>query len=463
MTTQRGQQSDPVYLALMFLRRLVCLLPRRFVFMMGGCVGRLWYALDAQQRRVAKSNLVNAFPQWPHRKVCRTARAVFRHLAGMVLEFLRMPRYADAAYRRRWVSVSCEEHIRRATEQGRGVIILTAHMGNWELGGLLCAALGYRAIAIAGEIGTSGLMRFINETREAMGMRVVEKRVVVRPILAALRAGEYTTNLVDQNAGRNGLEATFFGRVCSTPRGPAMFALKTGAPIVPGLCTLQADGRYELRFYPPVVPPQTGDPESAVAEMTQRLTAFVEARVRDRPEQWHWQYRRWKPFNRGQFRRGFRYVETILVDAPDGPDEIVDSLPTCEYLKAAYPHSRLVVVARAPLGDRLRESPHVDEVIEYVRRPGMRGLVEAVRTIRRVRRRYFHVAVLLSGSRRAALWSALAGIPLRVGGKGQPGSWLLTHRAPARTTGARGGDGYLDVAAMLARAPARLDTPQDVP
>jgi len=447
----------------MFLRRLTCLLPRRLVFMVGGCVGRVWYALDADQRRVAKSNLVNAFPQWSHRKVCRTARTVFRHLARMVLEFLRMPRYGDAAYRRRWVSVWGEEHMREATELGRGVIILTAHIGNWELGGLLCAALGYGAIAIAGEIGSSGLMRFINETREAMGMRVVEKRAAVRPILAALRAGEYATNLVDQNAGRNGLEAIFFGRVCSTPRGPAMLALKTGASIVPAFCTLRPDGRYELRFYAPIVPPQTGDPEWTVAEMTQRLTAFVEARVRERPEQWQWEYKRWKPFNRGQFRRGFRYVETILVDAPDGPDEIVSSLPVYEYLKAVYPHSRLAVLVRAPLGDRLRESPHVDEVIEYVHRPAVRGLVEAVRTIRRVRRRTFHVAVLLSGSRRAALWAALAGIPLRVGRKGQPGSWLLTHRAPARRMGVHDGDGYLDIAAMLARAPARLDTPQDVP
>jgi KDO2-lipid IV(A) lauroyltransferase len=443
----------PVYLVLTFLRRLVCLLPRRLVFMLGACLGRAWYALDARERRVAKANLVNAFPEWPHRRVCRTARGVFKHLAQMALEFLAIPRYADAAYRRRWVSVAGEDHLRQASTLGRGVIILTAHIGNWELGGLLCAVLGYPAIAIADDIGSKGLMRFINETREAMGMRAVERRVVVRPILAALRAGQYVTNLVDRNAGRNGIEATFFGRVCSTPRGAAVFALKTGAPIVPGMCTVQPDGRCELRFYAPPPLEQTGDQESAVATLTQQLTSFVEARVRERPEQWHWQYKRWKPFNLGQFRRGFRYVETILVDAPGTPDDVSASLAACEHLKAAYPHSRLTVLVRAPLGDRLRDSPHVDEVIEYSHRRSLRGLVDQARMIRRLRRRYFHVAVLLSGSSRSALWAALAGIPLRVGVRGQSGGWLLTHRVAPRASDVGRGEGYVAVASRLARAP----------
>ncbi len=439
----------PVYLTLTFLRRFTCLLPRRLVFILGACLGSLWYALDATQRRVAKSNLVNAFPAWPHRRVCRTARAVFRHLAQMALEFLRIPRYTDAAYRRRWVRIVHEEHLRAASQPGRGVIILTAHIGNWELGGLLCTALGYPAIAIAERIGPKGLMKFVNETRELMGMRVVEKRAVVRPILAALRAGEYATNLIDQNAGRNGLEASFFGRICSTPRGPASFALKTGAPIAPAVCVLQPDGRYELRFYEPIVLRPTADPKRDVADMTQRLTSFVEARVREHPDQWHWEYKRWKPFNLGQFHRGFRYVETILVHAPEAPDDLAAVLPACEHLKAAYPHSRLAVLVKAPLAARLPASPHVNEVVEYRHRPGVRGLVDALRTVRRVRRRYFHVAVLLTDSPGPALRMALAGIPLRVGTRGP----LLSHRLPPRSPGTSARDHFLRIAARLARRP----------
>jgi ADP-heptose:LPS heptosyltransferase len=101
----------------------------------------------------------------------------------------------------------------------------------------------------------------------------------------------------------------------------------------------------------------------------------------------------------------------------------------------------------------VRESAHVDEVIEYSHRRGIGGLMNAARMIRRLRRRYFHVAVLLSGSSRPALWAALAGIPLRVGAKGQSGSWLLTHRDAAHASDPAGNDRYTAIAATLARAP----------
>jgi ADP-heptose:LPS heptosyltransferase len=187
--------------------------------------------------------------------------------------------------------------------------------------------------------------------------------------------------------------------------------------------------------------------------MTQQLTSFVEARVRERPEQWHWEYKRWKPFNRGRFRRGFRYVETILVHAPARADEIEDVLPACAYLKAAYPHSRLTVLMEATVSRLLRDCPHVDEVIEYRRRRGVRGLVEATRVIRRVRRHYFHVAVLLAESFRPVLWATLAGIPLRVGEGGRGRGCLLTHAVARAKPGTSAADRFLQVASRIARAP----------
>jgi hypothetical protein len=338
--------------------------------------------------------------------------------------------------------------------------MVTAHIGNWELGGLVSAALGYPAIAIAERIGPKGLMRFINETRVLMGMRVVDKRVVVRPIFAALRAGECATNLVDQNAGSTGLEVAFFGRVCSTPKGAATFALKTGAALVPALCTLQPDGRYELRFYEPVPLEPTANAERDVAATTRQLTSFVEARVRERPEQWHWEYKRWKPFRRGRFRKRFRYVESILVHAPAKPDEIEHVVPVCEYLKGAYPHSRVAVLVEATHSGLIRTGPHVDEVIEYRRARGVRGLVEAARLIRRLRHRYFHLSVLLTGSFESALWAALAGIPLRVGegGRGRGGS--LTHVVDGAKPGTTATDRFLAVAARIARPPTPERTPR---
>lgn len=442
-----------MYLTLTFLCRLVCLLPHRLAARLGEWLGRVWYAVDARHRRIAKANLVNAFPEWPHARIRRTARAMFRHFARTMIEFMRLPRYADPAYRARWMTVVGDEHLRKAHALGRGVILLSAHWGNWELMGLTCAALGYTVSAIARNVGSRGLTRFINETRAVTGMRVFDKMQAARPTLAALRAGECVGILVDQNDAVTGIAATYFGRECATTPALASFALKTGAAVVPAVCPLGPDGRNEARFYEPIEPPRTGDAQRDVAEMTQRVTSFVEARVRERPEQWFWVHRRWKPFDRGQMRRGFRYVETILVKMPNWMGDVVMALPVCEYLKAAYPDARIAALIKAPLGELLRDNPYVDEVIEYAHRRGPKRLLDTVRTIRRVRQRYYHAALLLPNSLSSALWMALAGIPLRVGTRGQWRRWLLTHPVAPRPEGTHQSNHYVEIAARLAEAP----------
>ena len=442
-----------MYLALTLLRRLVCLLPDRVAAVLGEWFGRLWHVVDVRHRRVAKANLVNAFPQWSYGQVCRTARGVFKHFGQTTIEFLRLPLYANPAYRARRLTVTGEEHLRRAYARGRGVILLSAHWGNWELMGIVCAALGYPVSAIARKVGTRGVTRFVNETRGVTGMRVSDKLSAARATLAALRAGECVGILIDQNDAVTGIPATFFGRACATSPALASFALKTGAAIVPAMCPLGPDGRYEARFSEPIVPAESEDPQRDVAEMTQRLTSLVERCVRRRPEQWFWVHRRWKPFDRGRMRRGFRYVETILVKMPNWIGDVVMALPVFEYLKAAYPDARVAALIKAPMGELLRGTPHVDEVLEYAHRKGLKGFADTARTIGRIRRRHFHAAVILPNSLSSALWIALAGIPLRVGTRGQCRRWLLTHPVAPRPEGMHQGEHYITIAARLAEAP----------
>jgi KDO2-lipid IV(A) lauroyltransferase len=444
-----AREKGSVYHVLVFVSRLLCLLPHWAAVWVARVGGSVWYSLAWRRRRVAKSNLVNAFPGWTYGRVCRTARASFVHFVRSLVVFLRGPLYGDPAYVARRIQLVGEEHMQAVHRQGRGVVLLLAHWGNWELGGIMLDRLGYAHSAVGRAVRSSAIMRFLNGMRARSGTRFIDKGRAARPTLAALKAGECVGFFVDQTTSERGAETTFFGRTCETTRGPAGFALKTRAPVVPVMCPLLADGRHEVRFYTPIPPPATGDPVRDVRELTQRLVSFVEARIRERPEQWLWSHRRWKPLDRGQFRPGFRHVETILVDAPEEPDGVAALRRACAYLKAAYPHSRLAVLAKAGLGPELGGDPNADEVIGYAPR---QGLVETMRTIRRLRGRLFHVAVLLSGSRRAASWAALAGIPLRVGRTGQPGSCLLTHRAPRRKTSVRDDEACLEVAAVLARA-----------
>jgi len=409
--------------------------------------------VDSHHRRVAKSNLINAFPRWPHGCACHVARSVFRHFGQVLIDFLRLPRYADPAYRARWVAVEGSEHLRRAHKRGKGIILLSAHWGNWDLMGIVFTALGYRVSSIPRKIGSRGLTRFVNETRGVTGMRVFDKMQAARPTLAALRDGECVGILIDQNDAVSGIPATFFGRECATSPALASFAIKTGAAVVPAMCKLLPDGRYEARFFEPLESPKTGERQRDIAEMTQQLTSFIEQRVREVPEQWFWVHRRWKLFDRGQLRRGFRHVETVLVEAPNWMGDVVMSLPVFDYLKAACPDARITALVKAPFGDVLRGNPHVDDVIEYSQETGLKGLRDALQTVRRVRRRYFHAAVLLPNSPRSALWALLARIPLRVGTRGQWRRWLLTRSVAPRPVNMHQADHYVEVAAAIAEAP----------
>ena len=329
-----------------------------------------------------------------------------------------------------------------------GVVLLLAHWGNWEIGGLVCGRLGFRHAAVGRAYRSKSVMRFLNESRARGGTRFIDKHEAVRPVLAALRAGESVGFFIDQTTSDRSTLTTFFGRPCKTPIGPAGFAIKTGAPVVPIMCPRLPDGRCEARFHPEIERPHSGDVRRDVEELTQRVTRFVEERVRERPGQWLWMHRRWKPPENKRYARDFRYVETILVAALDAQATAEATGRVCAFLKEAYPHARLTVLASDALSCALTGDSRIDEVIA-----DERGLLNGLRLARRLRRRLFHVAIVLGDSARAAILARLAGIPLRVGSSDQPGRWLLTHRAPPRASDEKLVGHWLRVAATLVAPP----------
>jgi KDO2-lipid IV(A) lauroyltransferase len=433
-----------VYLALTFLQRFFSLLPERLAVGLAELLGRVWHAVDGGRRRIARSNIALAFPEWPWRRVCATARAAFMHFTRGTMVFFRRRLYLDPAYLERHVRIVGEGHMRAAVEQGRGVVVLLAHWGNWEIGGLVLNRLGLRHAAVGRAHRSKDVMRFLNESRARSGTRFIDKHEAVRPVLAALRAGELVGFFIDQTTRDRSTLTMFFGRPCKTPIGPAGFAVKTGAPVVPVMCPRMPDGRYEARFYAPIARPATGDARLDVGELTHRMTHFVEERVREQPGQWLWMHRRWKPPEDQRCHPDFRYVETILVAALD-PRATAEAIGrVCALLRETYPHARLSVLVPRGLSLMLRPDGRLDEVIAD--EAGLRG---GLRLVRRLRRRLFHVAVVLGGSIRPALLAWLAAIPLRVGPNDQPGRRLLTHRAPSGAADETLEEHWVRVAAIL--------------
>ena len=260
----------------------------------GAALGRAGYRRFGIRREVVESQIAAAFPEWSAPRVREVAVASYASLGRTTIEAALLPRLGRQGVLDLFAEVEGWDVFEAARAEGKGVIIVTGHLGNWEVGGSYVAARGVPIDGIARQQENPLFDRFLTATREDLGMRVVWDGDAVRRTPRALAAGHAVAFLVDQ--GTLGLASTwvpFFGRPAKTPRGPAVFALRLGAPIVFGAAVRRPDGRFQLGFERvPVI--ATGDRERDVDAIVGAYTATLERWVRRAPEQYFWQHRRWK-------------------------------------------------------------------------------------------------------------------------------------------------------------------------
>jgi Kdo2-lipid IVA lauroyltransferase/acyltransferase len=257
----------------------------------GAALGRLGYPLGIK-RAVVESNLRTAFPDATDTRIAMLARASFEHLGRETMMMLRLSSMSKQTLIAR-TRVSGEAAIRDALAGGRGVVVVAGHLGNWEIGAALMAARGYPVSVIAKRAANPLFYRRILDARERFGIEVIDFQVATRQTLRALRAGRIVAFAADQHAGRAGLRVPFFGREASTYRGPALMALRAGAPMMLSRTLRLPDGGYELGLEPIQLAP-TGDLEADVLAVTRAYTLRLEAAVRAHPEQYLWHHRRWR-------------------------------------------------------------------------------------------------------------------------------------------------------------------------
>ncbi len=269
-------------------------LPWQRAAAVGAALGRAGYRPLGIRRDVAEAQIAAAFPEFTPARVQAVAEASYASLGRTTVEAALMPRLGPAGVLRLFARVDGWEVLEAARAEGRGVIVVTGHLGNWELGGSYVAARGIPIDGVARQQENPLFDTFLTGTRERLGMRVVWDGEAVRRTPRALKEGRVVALVVDQGAA--GLASTwvpFFGRPAKTPRGPAVFALRLGAPLVFGASIRQPDGRFVLGFERVPVAP-TGDRERDVDAIVAAYTATLERWVRRYPEQYFWQHRRWK-------------------------------------------------------------------------------------------------------------------------------------------------------------------------
>ncbi|MFL5605421.1 MAG: lysophospholipid acyltransferase family protein [Gemmatimonadaceae bacterium] len=261
----------------------------------GEWIGALGYRPLGVRRAVVERQVRAAFPGVGEDEVRRIARASYESLGRTTIETALLPAYSREQVLGMFERVDGWDIVERAQAQGRGVLFVTGHLGNWELAGSFVAARASVPLeAVARRMQNPLFDRYLTETRRRIGMTVIHDADAVRRVPRAMREGHFVAFLVDQ--GAVGLASTwvpFFGRYAKTPRGPAVFALRLDAPVVFGTALRQPSGRYAMHFEEVRVE-RTGDRETDVDRIVAAYTHTLERWIRRAPEQYFWHHRRWK-------------------------------------------------------------------------------------------------------------------------------------------------------------------------
>jgi KDO2-lipid IV(A) lauroyltransferase len=270
-------------------------MPRGLARLLAGGLAWAMYRSLGRLRRVGLRNLQLARPELSAEDCDGILRGVYRHLGWQLVEFCRMPRYT-AKNTQGWIRTEGLEHYTAAQARGKGVLVLTGHLGAWELSSFYHSLMGHPMGMVIRRLDNRRLDDFVNGIRCLHGNRVLPKDDFARCLLTAMRAGDTVGILMDTNmTPPQGVFVNFFGRQACTASGLARVALKTGAAVLPGFLLWEPDERqYVLHFGPELVFARTGDAEGDILAATQQCNDVLEAWIRRYPDQWLWIHRRWK-------------------------------------------------------------------------------------------------------------------------------------------------------------------------
>jgi KDO2-lipid IV(A) lauroyltransferase len=258
----------------------------------GSWIGRRLLAPTYLSRRPLR-NLRASYPEKSDAEIGAILNAMWDNLGRVLAEYAHL----DALH---WngpsprVTMSGTEHLDQAIASGKGVLLVSAHFANWEILPSVAREYGFSGGTIVRPPNNPYVSRWLEAVRRRNGMQeqIPKGAQGTRRTFALLRRGDAICIMVDQRASE-GIKVPFFGREAFTTPAPAALALKLGAVIVPISNRRVGGARFHIEAYPFIQPPQTGDPERDMVELTATLTRFIEDRVRERPGEWLWIHKRW--------------------------------------------------------------------------------------------------------------------------------------------------------------------------
>jgi len=281
------------YALVIFISKLARLLPLRFALWCGRALGDFIFYIIPIRKKVSIENLAGAFPEKSQKEIHKIARRTYQNFGQNIIEFMREPKASPEILTKRVKFVN-QELLENAIKNGKGAILLSGHFGNWEIMAAAISALGYPMLAIAREQRNTLINHIINDYRAAVNIGTIQLGMALRGVLKALRGNNFIAMLGDQDAHDEGVFVNFLGKPSATARGPALFTIKTGAPLIFAACVRQKDGNHIAYFEKVQSSDLHGLTEENIRILTQRHANLLEARIRKSPDHWFWMHKRWK-------------------------------------------------------------------------------------------------------------------------------------------------------------------------
>jgi KDO2-lipid IV(A) lauroyltransferase len=262
---------------------------------LGDRLGDLAYSTLVQTRRLALEHIEVAlgetYSQQEREEIVRTS---FRNVARNVCEVAKFDEIRERLDS--YVDVEGWQHLEEVQTAGRGAIAVTGHIGNWEL---LAAFFGNKGIpfgAIARRMGDPQVNDLIVDFRASNGVETIlrESPSAGRQILKVLKRKGILALLIDQDTRAPSVSVPFFGRMARTPVAPAVLAVRRGLPTMPVFARRRPEGGHRLTLLPPIYPPNSGDRNRDVRQLTTTFSSILEDWIRHNPAEWVWWHRRWR-------------------------------------------------------------------------------------------------------------------------------------------------------------------------
>lgn len=291
MTTKTRYKIE--YYAVRILIFVLNLVPYRPALKFGDFIGFIAFSVFRIRREVTLDNLRKSFgDKYNDSEYRKIAAGSYRNIARGFIEYGLFPKLSKRDLSK-YLSIEGEENIKSIKDSGKGAVLVTGHFGSWELMGAFIARRGWPIDYLVGEQHNLLVNKIMNDHRRLFDIGLIEMGVAARGVFKAVREGRMVCMLSDQDAGSDGVVVDFLGRPASTPKGPAAFAIKTGAPLACGFI-IRNGARQKIIVEPTIEFHPSGNKENDIKKLTQVYTSLIEKYVRRYPDHWFWPHRRWK-------------------------------------------------------------------------------------------------------------------------------------------------------------------------